>query len=71
MQYAGALLITNKITPAKPTTNRKPGNGPSAWQQGLKKQIDKLRSDLSIIDEHHWEHQQEDLAEVQDHPEET
>ena len=26
MQFAGALLITNKETPAKPTTNRKPGN---------------------------------------------
>ena len=33
MQFAGALLITNKETPAKPTTNRKPGNGPPAWQQ--------------------------------------
>ena len=31
MQFAGALLITNKETPAKPTTNRKPGNGPPAW----------------------------------------
>ena len=35
MQYAGVLLITNKITPAKPTTNRKPGNGPPVWQQRL------------------------------------
>ena len=26
IQFAGALLITNKVTPAKPTTNRKPGN---------------------------------------------
>ena len=24
MQYTAALLITNKITPPKPTTNRKP-----------------------------------------------
>ena len=32
MQFAGALLITNKVTPAKATTNRKPGNGPPAWQ---------------------------------------
>ena len=40
MQFAGALLITNKETPAKPTTNRKPGNGPPAWQQRLQKQID-------------------------------
>ena len=52
MQFAGALLITNKITPAKPTTNRKPGNGPPAWQQRLQKQIDQLRSDLSIIKEY-------------------
>ena len=52
MQFAGALLITNKVTPAKPTTNRKPGNGPSAWQQRLQKQVDILRSDLSIINEY-------------------
>ena len=52
MQFAGALLITNKETPAKPTTNRKPGNGPSAWQQRLQKQIDQLRSDLYIINEY-------------------
>ena len=30
MQFAGALLITNKVTRAKPTTNRKPRNGPQA-----------------------------------------
>ena len=35
MQFAGAFLITNKETPAKPTTNRKPENGPPAWQQRL------------------------------------
>ena len=52
MQFAGALLITNKVTPAKPTTNRKPGNGPPAWQQRLQKQIDQLRGDLSIINEY-------------------
>ena len=53
MQFAGALLIiTNKITPAKPTTNRKPGNGSPAWQQRLQKQIDQLRGDLSIISEY-------------------
>ena len=52
MQFAGALLITNKETPAKPTTNRKPRNGPPAWQQRLQKQIDQLRSDLSIINEY-------------------
>ena len=52
MQYAGALLVTNKITPAKPTTNRKPGNGPPAWQQRLQKQIDQLRSNLSTINEY-------------------
>ena len=52
MQFAVALLITNKITPAKPTTNRKPGNGPPAWQQRHQKQIDQLRSDLSIINEY-------------------
>ena len=52
MQLAGALIITNKITPAKPTTNRKPGNGLPAWQQRLQKQIDQLRGDLSIINEY-------------------
>ena len=52
MQFAGALLITNKVTPAKPTTNRKPGNGPPAWQQKFQKQIDQIRSDLSIINEY-------------------
>ena len=52
MQFAGALLTTNKITPAKPTTNRKPGNGPPAWQQRLQKQIDQISSDLSIINEY-------------------
>ena len=52
MQFAGALLITNKVTPAKPTTNRKPGNGPPAWQQRLQKQKEQLRSDLSIINEY-------------------
>ena len=35
MQFAGAFLIINKITLAKPTTNRKPGNRPPAWQQRL------------------------------------
>ena len=52
MKFAGFLLTTNKITPAKPTTNRKPGNEPPAWQQRLQKQIDQLRSDLSIINEY-------------------
>ena len=49
MQYTAALLITNKITPPKPATNRKPRGGPPAWQQGLQKQIDQLRGDISII----------------------
>ena len=52
MQFAGALLITNKETTAKPTTNRKTRNGPPAWQQRLQKQIDQLRSDLAIINEY-------------------
>ena len=52
MQYTGALLISNKITPPKPTTNRKPRGGPSAWQQRLQKQIDQLRGDISIITEY-------------------
>ena len=51
MQFAGALLITNKEPPAKPT-NRKTGNGPPAWQQRPQKQIDQLRGDLSIINEY-------------------
>ena len=52
MQYTAALLITNKITPPKLTTNRKPRGGPPAWQQRLQKQIDQLRGDISIITEY-------------------
>ena len=52
MQYTAALLITNKITPPKPTTNRKPRVGPPAWQQRLQKQIDQLRGGISIITEY-------------------
>ena len=51
MQYTAALLITNKITPPKLTTNRKPRGGPPAWQQRLQKQIDQIRGDISIITE--------------------
>ena len=46
MQYTTALLITNKITPPKPTTNRKLRSGPPVWQQGLQKQIDQLKTIL-------------------------
>ena len=46
MQYTAALLITTKITPPKPATNRKPSGGPPAWQQRLQKQIDLLRGDI-------------------------
>ena len=52
MQYTAALLITNKITPPKPATNRKPRGRPPTWQQTLQKQIDKLRGDMSIINEY-------------------
>ena len=52
MQYIAVLLVTNKITPPKPTTNRKPRGGPPAWQQRLQKQIDQLRGDISIITEY-------------------
>ena len=52
MHYTAALLITKKITPPKPTTNRKPRCGPPAWQQRLQKQIDQLRGDISIITEY-------------------
>ena len=52
MQYTAALLITNKITPPKPTTNRKPRGGPPTWQQRLQKQIDQLRGHISIITEY-------------------
>ena len=52
MQYTAALLITNKITPPKPTTNRKPRGGPPAWQQRLQKQINQLIGDISIITEY-------------------
>ena len=51
MLYTAALLITNKITPPKPTTNRKPRGGPPAWQQRLQKQIEQL-GDISIITEY-------------------
>ena len=52
IQYTAALLITNKITPPKPTTNKKPRGGSPAWQQRLQKQIDQLRGDISIITEY-------------------
>ena len=52
MQYTAALLITNKITPPKPTTNKKSRGGPPAWQQRLQKQMDQLRGDISIITEY-------------------
>ena len=52
MQYTAALLITNKITPPKPTTNRKPRGGPPDWQQSLQKQIDQLIGDIAIIIEY-------------------
>ena len=52
MQYTAALLITNKITPPKPTPNRKPRGGPPVWQQRLQKQIDQLTADISIITEY-------------------
>ena len=52
MQYTTALPITNKITPPKSTTNRKPRGGPPAWQQRLQKEIDQLRGDISIITEY-------------------
>ena len=52
IQYTATLLITNKITPPKPTTNRKSRGGPPARQQRLQKQIDQLRGDISIITEY-------------------
>ena len=52
MQYSAAFLITNKITTPKPTTNRKPRGGPSAWKQRLQKQIDRLRGDISMTTEY-------------------
>ena len=45
IQYTAALLITNKITPPKPAINRKPRNGPLAWQQKHQKQINQLRGE--------------------------
>ena len=40
MQFVGALLITNRVTPAKPTTNRKPGvqGGCQEVLQGIRKE---------------------------------
>ena len=52
MQYTADLLITNKIKPPKPATNKMPRGGPPAWQQRLQKQIDQLRGDISIITEY-------------------
>ena len=52
MQCTAALLITNKITPLKPATNRKPRGAPPAWQQRLQKQIDQISGDISIITEY-------------------
>ena len=52
MQYTAALLITNKIAPPKPATNRKPRGRPPVLQQRLQKQIDQLRGDISIITEY-------------------
>ena len=52
MQYTAALLITNKITPPKPATNRKPRGRPPAWQERLQKQIDQLKGDISTITEY-------------------
>ena len=49
MQYTAAFLKANKITPPKPTTNRKPRDGPPAWQQRLQKQIDQLRGDICTL----------------------
>ena len=72
MQYTATLLITNKITPPKPATNRKPKDRPTAWQQRLQKQIDQLRKDISIITEYiNGKHHQQDKEETQDHPQET
>ena len=44
--------MTNKITPPKPATNRKPRGRSPAWQQILQKQIDQVRGDISIITEY-------------------
>ena len=52
MQYTATLLITNKITPPKPATNRKPRGRPPARQERLQKQIDKIRGNISIITEY-------------------
>ena len=52
MQYTAALLITNKITPPKSATYRKPKARPPAWQQRLQRQIDQLKVDISIITEY-------------------
>ena len=72
MQYTAALLITNKITPPKPTINRKPRVGPPAWQQRLQKQIDQLRGDISIITEYTNGNTTNKIKEeTQDHPQET
>ena len=51
MQYTGALPITNRKAPKKAGTNKKPQNRPPTWQQQLKRQIDLLYCDISIISE--------------------
>ena len=51
-QYTAALVITNKILPAKPQYKKTQRGRPPAWQQRLQRQIDQLRGEISIITEY-------------------
>ena len=72
MQYTAALLISNKITPPKPTTSRNPSSGPP---ERATKTLKTNRPTKRRHIHHHWIHQrkhhQQDKEETQDHPQET
>ena len=52
IQFAGTLLITSKIIPAKPTTNGKPGNEEANCMASMVTETPRPRGDLSIINEY-------------------
>ena len=72
MQYTAALLITNKITPPKPTPNRKQRGRPPAWQTKTP-ETNRLTKRRHIHYQwlHQWKHHQQDKEETQDPPQET
>ena len=71
MHYTAALLITSKITPPKPATNR----SQEADHQPDNKDSRKNRPTMGRHIHHHqihqWKHHQQNKEETQDHPQET